>query len=103
MYAVIETGGKQHRVREGQVIKIEKLEKGIGESVEFGNVLMVSSDKALKVGAPYVKGALVTAEVMDQARHPKIRILKFRRRKHHMKHQGHRQYYTAVKVTGIKA
>jgi large subunit ribosomal protein L21 len=103
MYAVIETGGKQHRVREGQVIKIEKLEKGIGESVEFANVLMVSSEKALKVGAPYVKGALVTAEVTDQARHPKIRILKFRRRKHHMKHQGHRQYYTAVKVTGIKA
>ncbi len=103
MYAVIETGGKQHRVREGQTLKIEKLEKGIGEIVEFGNVLMVSLDKDLKVGSPYVKGAVVTAEVMAQARHPKIRILKFRRRKHHMKHQGHRQYYTAVKVTGIKA
>jgi large subunit ribosomal protein L21 len=103
MYAVFETGGKQHRVREGQVLKIEKLEKGIGEIIEFGNVLMISSEKDLKVGAPYLKGALVTAEVMAQARHPKIRILKFRRRKHHMKHQGHRQYYTAVKVTAIKA
>jgi large subunit ribosomal protein L21 len=103
MYAVFETGSKQHRVREGQVLKIEKLEKGIGDVVEFTNVLMVSSEKALKVGSPYVKGAVVTVEVMAQARHPKIRILKFRRRKHHMKHQGHRQYYTAVKVTGIKA
>jgi large subunit ribosomal protein L21 len=103
MYAVFETGGKQHRVREGQVLKIEKLEKGIGDIVEFGNVLMISSEKDLKVGSPYVKGAVVTAEVMLQARHPKVRILKFRRRKHHMKQQGHRQYYTAVKVTGIKA
>jgi len=103
MYAVFESGSKQHRVSEGQIIKLEKLEKGIGDVVEFDKVLLVSSEKGIKIGKPFLDGSKVLAEVVAQARHPKIQILKFRRRKHHMKHQGHRQYYTAVKVTGIQS
>ncbi len=103
MYAVIQTGGKQYRVEEGTYLKIEKLELGVGDSVEFDKVLMYQSDSAVKVGVPYVDGAKVTATVKSQGRHDKIRIIKFRRRKHHMKHMGHRQYYTEVQITGISA
>ncbi|HUH36781.1 MAG TPA: 50S ribosomal protein L21 [Spongiibacteraceae bacterium] len=101
MYAVIESGGKQHRVVEGEVLKLEKIELGAGESVEFDKVLLVSDGAAIKVGSPYVAGAKVTAEVVAQGRHDKINIIKFRRRKHHMKRAGHRQWYTEVKITGI--
>ena len=103
MYAVIQTGGKQYRVEEGSTLKIEKLELGTGDSVEFDNVLMVQSDNAVKVGQPYVEGGKVTAEVVSQGRHKKVKIIKFKRRKHHMKQMGHRQYYTEVKITGISA
>ncbi len=103
MYAVIQTGGKQYRVEEGATLKIEKLELGTGDSVEFDKVLMVQSDNAVKVGQPYVEGGKVTAKVVSQGRHKKVRIIKFRRRKHHMKQMGHRQYYTEVQITGISA
>jgi large subunit ribosomal protein L21 len=103
MYAVIQTGGKQYRVQEGTYLKIEKLELGTGDSIEFDKVLMVQSDSDIKIGTPYVVGGKVTATVLSQGRHDKIRIIKFRRRKHHMKHQGHRQYYTEIKITGISA
>ncbi len=103
MYAVIQTGGKQYRVEEGATLKIEKLELGTGESVEFDKVLMVNSDSAVKVGQPYVDGGKVTAEVISQGRHKKVKIIKFKRRKHHMKQMGHRQYYTEVRITGISA
>jgi large subunit ribosomal protein L21 len=103
MYAVIQTGGKQYRVAEGTTLKIEKLELGAGDSVEFDKVLMVQSGDAVKVGQPYVQGSKVTATVVSQGRHKKIRIIKFRRRKHHMKQMGHRQYYTEVQITGISA
>ncbi|SFX54558.1 50S ribosomal protein L21 [Marinospirillum alkaliphilum] len=101
MYAVIKTGGKQYRVQEGQTLKLEKLEVATGEPVEFNEVLLVSDGENIKVGAPVVAGAKVTAEVVDHGRGDKIRIIKFRRRKHHMKRQGHRQWYTEVKITGI--
>lgn len=103
MYAVIQTGGKQYRVEEGATLKIEKLELGEGDSVEFDKVLLVQSGDAVKIGQPFVEGGKVTAEVVSQGRHKKIRIIKFRRRKHYMRRQGHRQYFTEVKITSISA
>ena len=103
MYVVIQTGGKQYRVEEGTYLKIEKLELGVGDSIEFDKVLMIQSDDAVKVGLPFIEGGKVTATVLSQGRHDKVRIIKFRRRKHHMKKMGHRQYYTEVQITGISA
>ncbi|MES3008317.1 MAG: 50S ribosomal protein L21 [Pseudomonadota bacterium] len=103
MYAVIESGGKQHRVVEGETLKLEKLEAATGEQVSFDKVLMVGEGESVKIGAPYVEGSKVTAEVVSQGRAKKVTILKFRRRKHHLKHQGHRQWFTEVKITGISA
>lgn len=102
MYAVIKTGGKQYRVEEGDVVRIEKIEVATGESVDFDQVLLVANGDDVKVGQPMLEGAKVTAEVLEQARHKKIKIVKFRRRKHSRKQQGHRQWYTAVKITGIQ-
>lgn len=103
MYAVIKTGGKQYRVEEGDTLRVEKIEVGTGESLEFDQVLLVADGDKVTVGQPLVDGAKVTAEVVDQGRHKKIRIIKFRRRKHSRKQQGHRQWFTEVKITGIKA
>ena len=103
MYAVIESGGKQHRVEEGEVLRLEKLEVATGETIDFDKVLMVVDGDAINIGAPLVGGAKVTAEVVSHGRGEKVRIIKFRRRKHSMKRQGHRQWYTEVKITGIKA
>ncbi|MGD0959638.1 MAG: 50S ribosomal protein L21 [Methylomonas sp.] len=103
MHAVIQTGGKQYRVAEGTTLKIEKLELGAGDSVEFDKVLMIQSGDDVKIGQPYLEGGKVTATVVSQGRHKKIRIIKFRRRKHYMKRMGHRQYYTEVRITGISA
>ena len=102
MYAVIVSGGKQHRVKEGETLKLEKLEVETGGSVEFDRVLLVANGDDVKVGAPVVEGAKVTAEVVSHGRHDKVNIIKFRRRKHHMKRQGHRQSFTEVKITGIQ-
>jgi len=102
MYAVIESGGKQHRVEEGEVLKLEKIETPTGKSVTFDKVLMVGSGEDVKIGTPTVKGGKVTAEVLSHGRHEKIKIIKFNRRKHHRKQAGHRQWYTEVKITGIK-
>ena len=103
MYAVIVSGGKQHRVREGEKLKLEKIETETGSSVEFDRVLLVGEGSDVKVGTPTVDGARVTGEVVNHGRHDKINIIKFRRRKHHMKQMGHRQWYTEVKITGITA
>jgi len=102
MYAVIESGGKQHRVEEGEVLKLEKLEAATGETIEFDRVLMVGAGSDVKIGAPVVDGSKVTAEVVAHGRHEKIRIVKFNRRKHYRNETGHRQWYTEVKITGIK-
>ena len=101
MYAIIETGGKQYRVAPGQTLTIEKLEVDAGSTVDFDRVLMVGSGEQIKFGVPLVTGAKVEAVVIKHGRGDKIRIIKFRRRKHHMKHQGHRQYFTQVKITSI--
>lgn len=104
MYAVIqETGQRQHRVEVGAVIKVEMLSKEVGSSVDFDKVLMVTNEGDVKIGKPYVEGAVVKAEVIAQERGDKINIIKFKRRKHHMKRQGHRQYYTKVKIVSIDA
>jgi large subunit ribosomal protein L21 len=103
MYAVIQTGGKQYRVQEGELLKIETLEAEAGQEVEFDKVLLIQSDDGIKVGKPFVEGGKVTATVTTHGRHPKVKIVKFRRRKHYMKQAGHRQNYTEVKITGISA
>lgn len=103
MYAVFQSGGKQHRVSEGQVVRLEKLEVSTGESVEFDSVLMVVNGEDVKIGAPVISGAKVVAEVVSHGRGDKVKIVKFRRRKHSRKQQGHRQWFTEVKITGIQA
>lgn len=103
MYAVFATGGKQYKASEGDVLRVEKLDAEEGASVDFDQVLMVADGDEVKVGAPVLKGGKVTAEVQAHGRGEKIRIIKFRRRKHHRKQQGHRQHYTEIKITGIKA
>jgi large subunit ribosomal protein L21 len=103
MYAVIESGGKQHRVVEGETLRLEKLEAATGDAIEFDKVLMVGEGDNVKVGAPYVEGGKVSAEVVNHGRGDKVWILKFRRRKHHRKQMGHRQWFTEVKITGINA
>lgn len=101
MYAVIATGGKQYRVAEGDVIRVEKLSAEAGSSVDFDKVLLVGEGERVKVGAPYVEGGKVSATVTAHGRGKKIEIVKFRRRKHHRKQMGHRQDYTEVQITGI--
>ncbi len=103
MYAVIQTGGKQYRVSEGDTVKVEKLDADQGASVELDKVLMVADGEDIKIGSPYVDGGKVTATVKSHGRGKKVKIIKFRRRKHHMKRQGHRQWYTELQVTGISA
>ena len=103
MYAVFQSGGKQHRVSEGQVVRLEKLELATGATVEFDSVLMVVNGEDVKIGAPVVAGAKVVAEVVAQGRGDKVKIVKCRRRKHSRKQQGHRQWFTEVKITGIQA
>ncbi|MCB1841387.1 MAG: 50S ribosomal protein L21 [Halioglobus sp.] len=102
MYAVIESGGKQHRVVEGETLKLEKIDVPTGGSIEFDRVLLIGGD-SVKIGTPLVAGGKVTAEVVAHGRHGKIKIVKFNRRKHYRRETGHRQWYTEVKITGITA
>lgn len=101
MHAVIKTGGKQYRVREGDVLKVETLLAEVGSNVNFSEVLMLADGDQIDCGKPFVQDALVKAEVLEHGRHKKIKIIKFRRRKHHMKQMGHRQNYTQIKITAI--
>ena len=101
MYAVIQSGGKQHRVVEGETLKVELLKAETGSTITFDDVLMLVNGESIQIGAPAVAGATVTAEVVGHGRHDKIRIIKMRRRKHYRKQQGHRQWFTELKITGI--
>jgi large subunit ribosomal protein L21 len=101
MYAVIATGGKQYRVSEGAVLRIEKLEAEAGSNVEFDQVLLVGSGDQVKVGSPYLAGGKVVATVQGHGKGDKVRIVKFRRRKHYLRQGNHRQPYTEIKVTSI--
>jgi large subunit ribosomal protein L21 len=102
MYAVIMSGGKQYRVQEGDILKLESLSQEVGQPIEFDKILLVGEGDQIKVGQPYLDGNLVKASVLGHGRHKKIKVVKFRRRKHHEKWQGHRQNYTEVKITEIK-
>ncbi len=101
MYAVIKTGGKQYRVSKGDTLRIERLTAGEGDSVEFDEVLMVGEGDSIKIGTPLVNGGKVTATIKAHGRGKKVEIIKFHRRKHHMKRMGHRQDFTEVEITGI--
>ncbi|MGI9251939.1 MAG: 50S ribosomal protein L21 [Pseudohongiellaceae bacterium] len=102
MYAVIESGGKQHRVVEGDILRLEKLDVAIDKTVTFDKILMVGEGESVKIGTPYVAGSKVTAQVLKQGRGDKVRIVKLRRRKNSRMTQGHRQWFTEVKITEIQ-
>jgi len=103
MYAVIKSGGKQYRVKQGDIIKVEKIHAEEGADLKISDVLMVSNGEDVKIGSPLLAGASVTATVKSHGRGPKIRIIKMKRRKHYRKRMGHRQGYTELSITGIHA
>jgi len=103
MYAVVVTGGKQYRVMQGETLRVELLDVEPGASIEINDVLLIGDGEKVTIGAPKVVGAKVIATVKSHGRLEKVRIVKFRRRKHHRKQMGHRQYYTELEITGISA
>ena len=102
MYAVIATGGKQYRVAEGDVVRIEKLTAELGAAVEFDKVVLVGQGVDVKIGVPFVPGSKVSGTVQKHGKTDKVPIVKFRRRKHSLRQGTHRQFYTEVKITGIQ-
>ena len=103
MYAVIKTGGKQYKVAAGEKIKVEQITADVGQEIVIDQVLAVGDGADLKVGTPLVSGASVTATVLAQGRHDKVRIFKMRRRKHYQKRQGHRQNFTEIQIGAVVA
>jgi len=101
MYAVIKTGGKQYKVAAGEKIKVEQIAADVGQVVVINEVLAVGSGAELKIGAPLVAGASITATVVAHGRHDKVRIFKLRRRKHYKKSQGHRQNFTELEISAV--
>lgn len=101
MYAVIKTGGKQYRVTDGAKLKVEKLAVDVDSELIIDQVLAVGNGDSIKVGAPLLAGASVTAKILGHGRADKVTIFKMRRRKHYQKRQGHRQAYTEIQITGI--
>ncbi|HKJ70153.1 MAG TPA: 50S ribosomal protein L21 [Gammaproteobacteria bacterium] len=102
MFAVIETGGKQYKVREGDSLRVEKLDGEPGSDVTIDRVLMVGEGSDVKVGKPTVDGGSVKATIKNQGKGPKVRIFKKKRRKGYTKQQGHRQPFTEIEITGIQ-
>lgn len=103
MYAVISTGGKQYRVSEGAVLRVEKLDVEAGSNVEFDKLLLAGEGDQVKVGSPFLSGAKVVATVQSHGKGEKKTIVKFRRRKHYLRQGTHRQPYTEIKITSIVA
>jgi large subunit ribosomal protein L21 len=101
MYAIIKTGGKQYKVAAGEKIKIEQLAANVGEEITIDKVLAVCNDGAASIGTPLLPGATVTATVVAQGRHDKVRIFKMQRRKHFQKRQGHRQAFTEIEISSV--
>ncbi|MBA5865258.1 MAG: 50S ribosomal protein L21 [Nitrospira sp. CR1.3] len=102
MYAIVETGGKQYRVEQGTLVQVESLQGEVGGTVELGQVRLVHGDKGLVVGQPLVKGAKITAEIVDQGRTRSIMVFKKQRRKNYRRTKGHRQGFTKLRITGIE-
>jgi large subunit ribosomal protein L21 len=102
-YAVIKTGGKQYRVATGEKLKIEQIPADVGQVIELDQVLAIGEGDALRIGSPFIAGAVVTATVLAHGRHDKVKIFKMRRRKHYQKRQGHRQNYTQIVIDVIPA
>jgi large subunit ribosomal protein L21 len=102
MYAVIKSGGKQHKVTEGEVITLEKISAEEGSEIEFPEVLAVNKEGKLEVGAPLLEGAKVTAKILDHIKAPKVTIIKMKRRQDYRRKQGHRQNLTKVLIESIK-
>ncbi|MBI1318516.1 MAG: 50S ribosomal protein L21 [Candidatus Hydrogenedens sp.] len=103
MYAVVTTGGKQYRVSEGDVLRVEKIDQEVGATVEFAKVNMVSTEGGVVVDPAALESAKVQAQVLEHGRRKKIRVFKYKRRKNFRKTIGHRQYYTQIKITAIQA
>jgi len=101
MYAIIQTGGKQYRLTEGSCIKVELLDAAPGDDVMLDKVLAIHTAGATEIGSPWIDGARIQATVIEHGRYRKVNILKFKRRKHHMKRMGHRQHYTELKIEKI--
>ena len=102
MYAVIASGGKQYKVQEGEILKIEKIDGQVGSEVSFDQVLMMSDGEAVKIGQPTLTDATVTAHIVEQGKEKKILVFKYKRRKRYRRKQGHRQPFTAVKIHSIQ-
>lgn len=102
MYAVVKTGGKQYQVSPGDTIQVEKLEGNQGDAVQLQEVLLLADGEAITLGRPLIEGAVVSAEILDQDRHRKVIIYKYKRRKRYRRKAGHRQPFTALKITGIQ-
>jgi len=102
MYAVIQTGGKQYKVAEGEILKVEKLEGVAGDKLTLDQVLMIKDEAGARIGTPTVKDAQVTVEVIEQGREKKITVYKYKKRKNYRRKQGHRQAYTKIKVEKIE-
>ena len=103
MYAIVATGGKQYKVREGEILRIEKIPGEVGSPISFDQVLMVSDGDAVSIGRPALDGAAVTARIVEQGKAGKLIVFKYKRRKRYRRKQGHRQSYTAVKIDAINA
>jgi large subunit ribosomal protein L21 len=103
MYAVVETGGKQYKVKSGDTVRVERLDGDIGSEITLDKVLLAGEGDKVKTGAPYVDGASVTAKIVEQHRTRKVIVFKYKRRKGYRVKRGHRQHYTALRIGDIKA
>lgn len=101
MFAIIETGGKQYKVEEGQVIEVEKLDRNVGDTINF-DVLLLAKENSVITGTPRVPDVVVTAEVLEHGKGDKVVVFKYKAKKNERKKQGHRQPYTKLKITAIK-
>jgi len=103
VYAIIRTGGKQYRVKPGDVVRVERLDGAVGSTVSIGDVLLVAGEGEPRVGSPLLDGVSVTGTVVEQDRDSKVRVFKYKKRKHYRRTRGHRQSYTAVRIDAVQA
>lgn len=103
MYAIIRTGGKQYRVQKGDVVRVERLAGTLGATVTLEDVLLVGGEGEPRVGSPRIEGASVVGTVVEQDRDAKVRVFKYKKRKHYRRTRGHRQSYTAVRIDAVRA